>query len=181
MRLALSVAVAISLSLLAARSAFALGGTLTTPSISVATASGRDAKDWLAVLANKKYAFIVGDFINATTNLYYAGDTASLNSFLSDLAAVDGTEIEVMFSKESKDASSAFGSDQGHTGPCQWQIQHLGYTPEVFHVTVFLGDGKIDIAQLALPPIHSAKAKSPDEKSVSPPKPRTDLNQKNGP
>src|SRR5271169_5523591 len=114
------------LALAAAREALALGGTLETPSIAVATASGRDAKEWLGVLANKKYKFIVGDFINSTTNIYYAGDTSSLNDFLDDLSAVEGTTIHISFSKESKTAVAAFGSDEAHRGPCQWHIQHIG-------------------------------------------------------
>jgi hypothetical protein len=155
------VATAGLLSLMVAREALALGGTLQTPGIAVATASGREAKEWMGVLANKKYKFIVGDFINSITNLYYAGDAASLNDFLADLSAVEGTTIRVSFSKESKTADSAFGSDEAHRGPCQWHIQHLGYEPEVFNVTIFLGDGKIDVSQLNLPAIHTPlKAKA---------------------
>ena len=150
MRHSFSLAVVL-LSLSVAREALALGGTLETPSISVAAASGRNGEEWLTVLADKKYKFIVGDFINSTTNLYYAGDAESLNSFLSELVAVDGTVIHVSFSKEIKDAASAFGSDEKHSGPCQWHIQHLGREPEVFYITVFLGDGKIDIGKLNPP------------------------------
>src|SRR4051812_14539424 len=109
----LATSLLVVLSLLAAREAFALGGTLEKPSLSVSTDSGRNAKDWLDVLSNKKFQFIVGDFINWNTNLYYAGDTSSLNDFLADLAAVDGTTIRVSFSKESKNAEPAFGGAEG--------------------------------------------------------------------
>jgi len=156
------------LSLCLAREDLAAGGTLETPSISVATASGRNGAEWVTVLADKRFKFIVGDFVNATTNLYYAGDTESLNSFLSNLVTVEGTVIHVSFSKESKDAASDFGSDEKHSGPCQWQIQHLGREPEVFYVTVFLGDGKIDITKLNLPLIRSAKTRSTDVKRADP-------------
>jgi hypothetical protein len=164
MRRWLTLAVAV-LTLVAAREASAAGGTLDSPSIAVAAASGRDGADWLAVLKNKKYHFIVGDFINSTTNLFYAGDAESLSSFLADLAAVRGTVIELSFSKEAKDATPAFGGSQAQTRPCQWQIQHLGYSPEVFYITVYLGDGKVDISKLNLPPICSQK----EDKSARPP------------
>jgi hypothetical protein len=176
-----SIAVAvILLGLATAREAFALGGTLESPSIAVSADSGREAKDWLGVLANKKYKYIVGDFINSITNLYYSGDTASLNDFLADLSAVEGTTIHVSFSKESKTASSAFGGNEAHTGPCQWHIQHLGYAPETFHITVFLGDGNVDVSQLNLPAIRTPLTKpavakpgeaKPAERTVEKPKP----------
>ena len=120
---------AISMIITFVRNAHAAGGSLNAPSISVSAASGRDAKDWLAVLANKKYQFVVGDFINASTNLYYSGDTDKLNSFLADLTAIDGTVVRVLFSKEAKTATSAFGGAGSPSGPCQWYIQHLGYAP----------------------------------------------------
>ena len=150
-------------SLASANRAFGLGGTLNSPSISVP--AGRTGADWLAVLSNKKYKFVVGDFINWNTNLYYSGDTASLNSFLKDLAAVDGTVIQVAFSKESKTAASAFGGDGAPSGPCQWKIFHSGSAPEAFDVTIFLGDGKIDISQLNLPAIQNTSTKA-DSKSA---------------
>ncbi len=160
------------LSLLAAREAFALGGTLERPSLSVSAASGRNAKDWLDVLSKKKYHFISGDFINWNTNLYYGGDTASLNDFLADLAAVEGTTIRVSFSKEAKTAQPAFGGDEKLRGPCQWWIQHSGFEPEVFQITIFLGDGKIDVSQLTLPAIHSpqnaAEVTKPKDDSLKP-------------
>ncbi len=152
-------------SLASANRAFGLGGTLNSPSISVSAASGRNGADWLAVLSNKKYKFVVGDFINWNTNLYYSGDTASLNSFLKDLAAVDGTLIQITFSKESMTAASAFGGDGAPSGPCQWKIFHSGFGLEVFDVTIFLGDGKIDISQLNLPAIQNTNIKT-DPKSA---------------
>jgi len=153
-------------SLSGASRVFGMGGTLNSPSISVSAASGRNGADWLAVLSNKKYKFIVGDFINWNTNLYYSGDTASLNAFLKDLAAVDGTALQIAFSKESKTAASAFGGEHAGSGPCQWQIFHSGFGPEEFHVTIFLGDGKIDISQLNLPAIQNTRTKA-DPKSAS--------------
>ncbi len=162
----LTLAVAL-LSLAAARDAFAAGGTLESPSIAVSAASDREANEWLGVLASKKYKFIVGDFINSTTNLYYSGDTASLNDFLEELSAIEGTTIRISFSKESKTASSAFGSDEGHSGPCQWHIQHLGHEPEVFNITIFLGDGRIDLSELSVPAIRTPKTSSPAVKPAS--------------
>jgi hypothetical protein len=155
---------AISISISFVRHVEAMGGSLNSPSISVAAASGRDGNDWLAVLGNKKYKFVVGDFINSSTNLYYAGDTDSLNAFLADLVAVKRTIVRVSFSKESKTATAAFGGNGSPSGPCQWHIQHLGFTPEVFNVTIFLGDGKIDIGQLQLPDIQNVSSKPADGK-----------------
>jgi len=166
MRRLCAIAVAL-LSLAAARDAFALGGTLDSPSIAVSAASGREAKDWLGVLANKKYKFIVGDFINATTNLYYSGDTATLNGFLDELSAVEGTTIRISFSKESKTADSAFGGKEAHRGPCQWHIQHLGLDPEVFNFTIYLGDGKINVDDLSLPAMRTPKTTSTAVKPAS--------------
>ena len=156
------IAIAVALATLgAAREVLAVGGTLTAPSLSVSAASGRDAKDWLDVLSKQKYKFVVGDFINSTTNLYYSGDTASLNDFLADLSAVEGTTLRITFSKDSKTAESAFADNNTPRGPCQWQIQHLGTTPDVFDVTIFLGDGKIDVSQLAIPAIQTPKKAEP--------------------
>ena len=155
MRCSLLVAAALIGSLSSTSRAFALGGTLTAPSLSVPTAPGRSADDWLRVLSDKEYKFVVGDFVNWNTNLYYSGGTESLNSFLTDLTAVDATVIHVSFSKESATAASAFGD--GPTGPCQWKIFHSGLEPEAFDVTIYLGDGKIDISKLSLPAIRSAK------------------------
>lgn len=161
----LSTALLVVLSLLSAREAFALGGTLERPSLSVSTDSGRNAKEWLDVLSNKKFHYIVGDFINWNTNLYYAGDTASLNDFLADLAAVEGTTIRVSFSKESKNAEPAFGGAESQRGPCQWSIQHSGFDPATFNISIFLGDGKVDIGQLNLPAIHTTKQETKPAKS----------------
>jgi hypothetical protein len=156
MRIATFTLLALIGSLAGTTRVFGLGGTLTSPSLSVAASSGRDGADWIKVLSDKKYKFVVGDFINSTTNLYYAGGADSLSAFLADLAAVPGTEIQVTFSKESKTASSSFGGEGSPTGPCQWQIQHLGFIPTMFNVTIYLGDGKIDISKLSLPVIRSA-------------------------
>src|SRR5690349_2556152 len=111
MRFLLATLIAV-IAFCAAHEAFGLGGTLETPGIAVSTDSGRNAREWMGVLSNKKYKFIVGDFINSLTNLNYSGDTASLNDFLADLSAVEGTTIRVTFSKEMKTAESAFGSDE---------------------------------------------------------------------
>jgi hypothetical protein len=47
-------------------------------------------------------------------------------------------------------------------------IQHLGREPEVFFITVFLGECKIDIGKLNLPSIRAEKTKSTNAKPADP-------------
>ena len=140
-----------------AKQAFALGGSLNSPDIaSSGTMRDRDTSERLKILSDKKFNFIVGWFVNETTHLNYGGDTASLNAFLSELAATHGTTIDVGFSKETKTAASPFDNGKGRSGACQWEVFHSSRKQTVFHVTIYLGDGKIDIAKLDLPPIGCA-------------------------
>ena len=119
--------------------AFALGGTLESPSIAVSAASGREAKDWLGVLANKKYKFIVGDFINSTTNLYYSGNTASLNDFLAELFVVEGDNDSHLFFQGKQNGRLGVRRRRGSSRAMPMAFQHLGLDPEVFNFTIFLG------------------------------------------
>lgn len=140
-----------------AKQAFALGGSLSSPDISSSgTTRDRDTVKRLKILSDKKFNFVVGYFVDEITHLDYAGDTAILNAFLSELAAAHGTTIDVAFSKESKTAASPFDHGTGRTGMCQWEVVHSGKKQTVFHVTIYLGDGKIDIGKLALPAIGCA-------------------------
>ena len=155
MRIGLVIALAVvGLLTNGAKHAFAVGGSLNSPDIaSSGTTRDRDTAERLKILSDKKFNFIVGYFVNWTTHLDYGGDTASLNAFLSDLAATHGTTIDVAFSKETKTAASPFDNGKGRSGACQWEVFHSGEKQTVFHATIYLGDGKIDIAKLALPPI----------------------------
>jgi hypothetical protein len=148
------LSVALSVCLMSAV-AFARGGMLSGPQAYVP--DGFDAGAVLAVLKADGYRFVSGSFINEFTNFSYAGDTAGLNKFLAGLAACDGIEVRLRFSKEKGVAPLSYGPD-AKSAPCQWGIsQVVRRQPALLTVTVYLGDGTIDPEQLELPAWHGGR------------------------
>jgi hypothetical protein len=156
MRAFFAVAVVVFAILVPANKAWSLGGDLKSPEIA---GSGYTRDEVTAarikVLSDKKFNFAGGYFVNETTHLVYSGDAASLSSFLRDLTAVRGTLIHVSFSKETTTATSPFGTLKNRGPAAQWTVFHSARHPNEFELTIYLGDGKIDISKLVLPPIGS--------------------------
>jgi hypothetical protein len=148
--------------LLAATPAFGMGGLLKEPSLSfsVPAATGtaelgktkmpEPLQKLLNVLSDKKRKFVGGYFINWETHLYYAGDASQLDRFLDELAKAGG-RIHLQLSKAASGTMLKLGDDVMQSGPAQWEVAHnssLG--DDRFDVTIYLGDGKIDVEKLHL-------------------------------
>jgi len=139
-----------------ARPAYPLGGLLKKPEI--AMKDPERMKSVMRVLTDKKYRFAGGIFINAHTTLFYSGDTGSLNLFLDALAKVENTSVQVKFSKEASGTTLSLGDRTLETGPSQWRVSHNAWVDErQFQVTVFLGDGTIDLEKVYLPETNPRK------------------------
>lgn len=140
--------------------AFALGGTLDRPGL--ATPAGVDLRPAIEVLSDDAFDYTTGWFINSHSMLCYAGDAADLNRFLDALSRVDGVTLSLRFSKETGPESSPFPGGPAPK-PCQWSVDHNAWGDAgLLSVTVYLGDGKIDFEQLALPSWHGATGSPAD-------------------
>ena len=141
------------------RNVNALGGNLKTPSISIPLSEPNGGQNPIAaemnrVLADHQKQFVSGSFINARSTMYFTGNTVKLNAVLKDLAEVKGAVISIMFSKESGVVEQ----------PCRWSIDHNGWAnAENLTLTVYLGDGSIQLDELVLPEIRGT---TPTPKSV---------------
>lgn len=118
-----------------------------------AVAEGAAADPVFGVLGASDYRFVSGVFADGCrVHFSYAGDVEALNTFLERLVACRGIEVRLRFSRERGEARVGLGSD-AKTAPCQWGVtQNLRERPGVFDVTVYLGDGVIDLEKLDLPP-----------------------------
>jgi len=101
---------------------FGLAGDLKSPSLSFPVGfEGREKI--VGVISDKQFQFLRGHFVNAHTTLLYAGDAASLNAFLNQLAACPGTKLSVTFAREEEDAA--------------WTLQHNAWgDANSFHIAV---------------------------------------------
>jgi hypothetical protein len=134
--------------------AFALGGDLDEPSLSIGDPVDQKLYD---VLKDKQHKFTGGYFINWNTTLGYRGDAEALNRMFSDLEKIDGLELNIRFSKDRGSVSSPFRKPEKNAQPreCQWTINHWAGQKSI-GLTVYLGDQKLDITQLRLPPMRGA-------------------------
>lgn len=149
------------LALAQASNAFSLGGTLDHPSIAI-PATGEELNGQREAVENRLYLvlvdhkakFVIGHFVNARSTLYFSGTAEDLSKLLADLAAVKGAVLSVRFSNARGEAASPFAKDVP-ASPSQWEIEHDGWSaaPRKLTITVYLGDGKIDMERLALPEI----------------------------
>jgi hypothetical protein len=130
--------------------AFARGGLLKEPGIAMKNADRGAAVQ--KILADKKYKFLGGIYINAHTTLCYSGDTAQLNLFLDDLSKVEHVSIHVQFSKTAIGTTLSLGDSVMEIGASQWRVVHNGWLDEdKFQVIVQLDDAKIDLEKLYIP------------------------------
>lgn len=145
-----TAAIGLSLAILAASpsTAFALAGLVSRPALPISARQKVDGEAVNKVLANPKYKYVSGLFINFSTSLYYSGTSEDLSDFVSDLAAIKGVKVSVRYSRKRGIVDTTWFGKQGKRAPCQWM---LGHTPGVFGITVFLGDGKIKKADVELP------------------------------
>jgi hypothetical protein len=128
--------------------AFAALGLLTTPGIAVPKGSPVAAAQ--RVVQAPKYKFVTGMWLNSFSTLFYTGNEKDLALFVNDLTLVKGAEVNIRFSKSKGWADTTKFDKAGKAAPCQWRLSHIGNN---FGVTVYLGDGKIDIEKLQLPPL----------------------------
>jgi hypothetical protein len=148
--------------------AFALGGTLDRPGLSVPVKDEqRDAVVFRLheILYEHQAQFVTGHFVNAHSTMSFLGSTDDLSKLLAELSAVEGATISLRFSKARGEASSPFAKDQP-AKPSRWEIEHNAWSesPRKLTITVFLGDGAIDLEKLVLPDIVGRKPQPPSTK-----------------
>jgi hypothetical protein len=137
---------------------FALaGGALAKPAVAVP--AGSSIRQANKVLADAKYEFVTGSFLNSATTLFYRGDTRKLGFFLSELSSVKGTVVSLKFSRKRGWVDTTGWGPEGKAGAYQWRVFHMALLNggRRFQVTVFLGDGKIDLEKLYIPPLRAGK------------------------
>ena len=153
-----------------AQTAHALGGNLKTPGISIPLDRPDGSENIVAskihqVLVKHQNQFVNGSFINAFTTLNFKGNSEKLNSLLDDLAEIEGSKISILFSKEQGSGRIVFPAEGLQDEACQWSISHNGGAEaELVTLTIYLGDGVIELDQLRLPSIRGAQqeAKKPE-------------------
>jgi hypothetical protein len=130
---------------------FAITWEMARPDIA-SVAKGADAGPVLRALDAPEYKFVFGmNSQGRHVHFAYSGDTAALNAFLRRLAACDGVELRLRLFKTKGEAPEHLGKDLKKV-PCQWLVnQDLSEHPGVYEVSVFLGDGRIDLEKLELP------------------------------
>lgn len=102
--------------------AFGLALHLDKPSLAFSPASLLREKV-MPVITSEQFKFLHGHVINAATSLEYAGDAASVNAFLDQLAKCNGAKVEVSFSAEKSESD--------------WTLDHNAWADEsVFNVIV---------------------------------------------
>jgi hypothetical protein len=117
--------------------AFALAGTLDSPSVAFSGDYPKDAQaQVMAALTRKDCKFLGGHFVNWFTTLRYGGDTKSLNLFLGDLVKCPGATVHVGFKKLDDD--------------CDWRVSHDAHSNH-FQVEVNLNSKQIKIEDLYIP------------------------------
>ena len=146
-----------------AQTAHALGGNLKTPGISIPLDRPDGGENNVAVRINQvlvdhQTQFVNGSFINSYTSLNFKGNTEKLNSLLNDLAEIEGSKISILFSNEKGLGRVAFPAAGLQDEACQWTISHNGRSEaELVTLTIYLGDGLIELDQLKLPSIRGAQ------------------------
>lgn len=145
-----SLAGLLSLTFLVAipNAAFALAGLLTHPGVAISANSGLKSNEVQKVLANPKFKYVTGSFINSFTTLFYSGSTDNLEEFLDDLSQLKGAKVSLTFSMKHGVADTTWFGKTGKKASCQWRVSHHR---DQFGVTVYLGDGKIKRGDLDIP------------------------------
>lgn len=145
-------------------SVLAAGGVLPKPFVGIPANSKLRSEDVNQVLGARKFRFVTGSWLNFNSTLYYSGKTADVMAFLDELTRVKGTTVVLRFSKSRGFADTTFWGKDGKSAPCQWRVLHF---QDQFTVTVYLGDGSVDIDKLHFPPL---KPESDAANSLNPAK-----------
>jgi hypothetical protein len=145
-------ALALAVVVLAPAQVLALAGDLEQPGL--ASHPGDDTTAIMAVLNSERHEYAGGLFLNSFSTMHFRGDVEALNMFIGELSEIDNVTVHVRFSK-----STGVGRTlRNETGVCQWRMtHHPSGTAHEIGVTVFLGDGRIDLDNLRLPAIRGAK------------------------
>lgn len=137
-----------------------MGGNLDKPSIAIPVDPGTKAADPVArgiaaVLYAHEKGFAGGSFVNSRSELYFAGGAKGVNALLADLARAEGATLVVRLSKEAGEARRKFPAGVARAEPpCDCKVDHLGGSlARAVTVTVYLGGGRIDPAELELPAV----------------------------
>ena len=102
--------------------AFGLALHLDKPSLALSQDSTLRDKV-MPVITSEQFKFLYGHLINAATTLEYAGDAASVNAFLDQLAKCEGAKVAVSFSAEKSESD--------------WTLDHNAWSDEsAFNVIV---------------------------------------------
>lgn len=140
--------------------ALGMGGNLDKPSVAIptepATKKGNPVAERIAaaLLAHEK-AFAGGSFVNAHSELFFVGGANEVNALLGDLAKAEGATVRVRLSKEAGVARRKFATAGGPPeAACDCRVEHNGWgDAAAVTVTVYLGGGRIDPADLELPAV----------------------------
>ena len=140
--------------------AYGMGGNLDKPSISIPTDPATKAPDPVTrkifdVLWSHRNDFTGGSFINARSELYFAGGVEGVNALLADLAKVNGVTLRVRLSKDAGATQWVFpGKEALPQRPCDCRIDHVGWgDAHQITLTIYLGGNRIDASKLELPTI----------------------------
>ena len=153
-----TVLAALGLVMALAGMAYGLGGNLDQPSISIPADGGKEdaiARKIFDVLRSHRKDFTGGSFINAQSELYFAGGVEGVNALLADLAKVDGATLHVRLSKDAGLTRWMFPREDALPDrPCDCRIDHNGWgDAHLITVTLYLGGSRIDAGKLELPAI----------------------------
>lgn len=142
-----------------AQSAHALGGNLKTPGISIPLDRPDGGENIIAAkinqtLGNHQAEFVNGSFVNSNSSMNFRGNTEKLNSFLKDLSEIEGSKVTIKFSNDKGVGHFVFPEAGNPDQACQWSVFHNGWSqPHGITMTIYLGDGLIQLDQLNLPSI----------------------------
>lgn len=100
----------------------------------------------IAALSQPEYKFISGEFVNSSTQLYYAGDTKALNQFLQRLSKCPDASLSITFVHGIEMDPSA-----------TWSVSHIATSGGQLYVQVNFNSPQIHLDELALPEIKGGK------------------------
>ena len=138
--------------------AYGMGGNLEQPSISIPTDGGKEdpvARNIFDVLWSHRKDFTGGSFINAQSELYFAGGVEGVNGLLADLAKVQGATLRVRLSKDAGMTRWMFPrTNAAPQRPCDCRIEHFGWgDAHVITITLYLGGSRLEPEKLELPKV----------------------------
>jgi hypothetical protein len=147
------------------KQAFGAAGKLDKPGIAVPSRDGAPdaaATAINAVLAKHEKQYAGGHFLNAHTELTFAGGTKTINSLLAELSKVEGAAIYVKFSNDDEFADTVPEFSDDPPKPYDCVISHNAWADGAsLYFTIRLG-GDVAIEELSLPAIHGHAAAPKD-------------------